>query len=61
MNCITGLIHGGLSPWKNRTPDMMNTESARKIAQSRHAFMVNHLKEWTLETIGIKEDINEFL
>ena len=40
---------------------MMNTESARKIAQSRHAFMVNHLKEWTLETIGIKEDINEFL
>ena len=41
--------------------DMMNTEGARKIAESRHAFMENYLKEWALETAGIEEDINEFL
>ena len=39
--------------------DMMNTEGARKIAESRHAFMENYLKEWALETADIEEDINQ--
>ena len=36
--------------------DLMNTESARKMAESRHTFMVEFLQEWAAETAGAEED-----
>ena len=41
--------------------DMMNTEEARRMAEPRHAFMEEFLKEWAAETSGAEEDAHEFL
>ena len=35
--------------------DLMNTKAARQMAESRHAFMEDFLKEWADETDGTEE------